>query len=216
MTASFSLTGGCPTGQEVAALADRLGIDRFSVPGYSEGGPHAAVCAARLPGRVASAALVSSLASFALPGMTDGLVPNNVRFLRLALDRPWLYLRCGRLVARSAAGHRPCHRPLGLRPRRGPGVGPALARRPRSKRVAGDLPPPCRVHPEQPGQTPACGGPYLADRQPRIGDPRRARARRQAVGIPAVGRMTALHAQTHEDACRESEKGPSGTCGRSQ
>src|SRR6266545_918873 len=74
--------------RDIEALADGLGIDRFSVLGYSGGGPYAAVCAARLPGRVASAALVSSLASFALPGMTDGLVPRNVRFLRLALDRP--------------------------------------------------------------------------------------------------------------------------------
>ena len=76
---------------DIEALSHGFGIDRFSVLGYSGGGPYAAVCAAMIPGCVASVALVSSLAPFVLPGMTDDLIPSNVRFLGLASKRPWLF-----------------------------------------------------------------------------------------------------------------------------
>ncbi len=45
--------------RDVAALADRLGLERFGVAGISGGGPYAAACAALLPGRVKLAALIS-------------------------------------------------------------------------------------------------------------------------------------------------------------
>ena len=45
---------------DVVALADLLGIDRFAVLGMSVGGPYALACAAIHPGRVTAAAVVSA------------------------------------------------------------------------------------------------------------------------------------------------------------
>ncbi len=47
---------------DVSNLADYLGIEKFFVLGWSAGGPHALACAYKLPDRVISGALVSSLA----------------------------------------------------------------------------------------------------------------------------------------------------------
>jgi len=41
---------------DVAQLTDALGIERFAVMGWSAGGPYAAVCAAKMDGRVTAAA----------------------------------------------------------------------------------------------------------------------------------------------------------------
>lgn len=49
---------------DVAELADRLGIDRFSVLGVASGGPHAAACAHRIPGRLNACGLASPLGPF--------------------------------------------------------------------------------------------------------------------------------------------------------
>lgn len=58
---------------DVAALADHLGIDRFSVTGYSMGGPHALACAVSLPDRVEGVALVCGIAPFQRPGAMRGM-----------------------------------------------------------------------------------------------------------------------------------------------
>jgi pimeloyl-ACP methyl ester carboxylesterase len=50
---------------DVAQLADALGVDRFAVMGASGGGPHALACAALLPGRVTGVVCLASLAPFA-------------------------------------------------------------------------------------------------------------------------------------------------------
>lgn len=47
---------------DVAAIADHLGIDKFHVLGWSAGGPHALACAYKIPERVISGAIVSGLA----------------------------------------------------------------------------------------------------------------------------------------------------------
>jgi pimeloyl-ACP methyl ester carboxylesterase len=47
---------------DVAAIADKLGADRFAVVGRSGGGPHALACAAVMPERVSSTAVLVSLA----------------------------------------------------------------------------------------------------------------------------------------------------------
>ena len=54
---------------EVVALADARGIDRFATWGISGGGPHALACAALLPDRVIAAAAIGSPA----PRDADGL-----------------------------------------------------------------------------------------------------------------------------------------------
>ncbi|WP_106397095.1 alpha/beta fold hydrolase [Actinocorallia populi] len=48
--------------QDVARIADALGIERFAVLGRSGGGPHALACAALLPGRVTRVAVLVGLA----------------------------------------------------------------------------------------------------------------------------------------------------------
>ncbi len=48
--------------EDVAAIADALGIDRFGVVGRSGGAPHALACAALLPDRTARAAVLVALA----------------------------------------------------------------------------------------------------------------------------------------------------------
>jgi pimeloyl-ACP methyl ester carboxylesterase len=48
--------------QDVTAIADALGIERFFTVGWSGGGPHALACAALLPDRVIAAATIASVA----------------------------------------------------------------------------------------------------------------------------------------------------------
>jgi len=58
---------------DVRQLADHLGIDRFSVMGWSAGGAPALACAARLPVRVRAASVVSSVSPPDCPGQYRGL-----------------------------------------------------------------------------------------------------------------------------------------------
>jgi pimeloyl-ACP methyl ester carboxylesterase len=55
--------------QDVEAIADAIGIDRFAIVGRSGGGPHALACAALLPHRITRAAVLVGLA----PPSADGL-----------------------------------------------------------------------------------------------------------------------------------------------
>ena len=77
---------------DIAALADHLGIDRFSVIGISGGGPHAAVCAALLPDRVHAVALASGVGPLAEPGAEEGMLGFNRVMTRLARTVPWVGL----------------------------------------------------------------------------------------------------------------------------
>jgi pimeloyl-ACP methyl ester carboxylesterase len=69
-----------------AAVADRLGIDRFAVMGHSGGGPHALACAALLPDRVRAAVSMSGLAPFTASGLDwfAGMIPDGEASLRAA------------------------------------------------------------------------------------------------------------------------------------
>jgi pimeloyl-ACP methyl ester carboxylesterase len=65
---------------DIAAIADHLGLDSFAVVGRSGGGPHALACAALLGDRVTRTAVLVSLAH---PDATDldwfsGMTPDNV------------------------------------------------------------------------------------------------------------------------------------------
>lgn len=57
---------------DVAAIADYLGIDKFHVLGWSAGGPHALVCAYKIPERIISGAIVSGLAPANRPNPYEG------------------------------------------------------------------------------------------------------------------------------------------------
>jgi pimeloyl-ACP methyl ester carboxylesterase len=72
---------------DVVQLADHLGLDRFSVMGVSGGGPHAAVCAALLAGRVQSAAIVSGVGPMSDPEAAEGMTRSNQVIARLARRR---------------------------------------------------------------------------------------------------------------------------------
>lgn len=72
---------------DVAAIADALGLDRFSVLGRSGGGPHALACAALLPDRVVRAAVLVGLAPHAAEGLDwfGGMTESNVTEYTVAL-----------------------------------------------------------------------------------------------------------------------------------
>jgi pimeloyl-ACP methyl ester carboxylesterase len=71
---------------DVAAIADALGIDRFAVMGHSGGGPHALACAALLPDRVVAAVSGAGLAPFEAEGLDwfAGMAPGGAAELRAA------------------------------------------------------------------------------------------------------------------------------------
>jgi pimeloyl-ACP methyl ester carboxylesterase len=71
---------------DVAALADGLGIGSFAVAGLSGGGPYAAACAWKLPERVTVAGIVSGVGPFDHEEATEGMSRQN-RFLFGAAKR---------------------------------------------------------------------------------------------------------------------------------
>jgi pimeloyl-ACP methyl ester carboxylesterase len=73
---------------DVAAIADRLDIERFSVVGRSGGGPHALACAALLPDRVLRTAVLVGLAPSGAIGLDwfGGMTEGNIRDFSSASD----------------------------------------------------------------------------------------------------------------------------------
>jgi pimeloyl-ACP methyl ester carboxylesterase len=65
---------------DVIAVADTLGYERFHTIGTSGGAPHSIACAALLPERVIAAAAIASPAPLAAPGLdwTAGMGPENI------------------------------------------------------------------------------------------------------------------------------------------
>ncbi|WP_062308122.1 alpha/beta fold hydrolase [Demequina subtropica] len=63
--------GRCVAGivEDVADVADALGMPRFAVVGHSGGGPHALACAALLPDRVLAAVSIAGLAPYGAAGL---------------------------------------------------------------------------------------------------------------------------------------------------
>ena len=74
---------------DVSALADHLGIERFAVASVSGGGPHALACASQLPDRVTVVLLLASPSPAGFRGVTRGMSFGN---------------RLGLLVGRFAPG----------------------------------------------------------------------------------------------------------------
>jgi len=75
---------------DVTALADALKISSFNVVGISGGGPYALACGLRMPERVASITLISSLGPLDRASDTRGMGVTDVMFLGLADRLPWL------------------------------------------------------------------------------------------------------------------------------
>lgn len=75
---------------DVRAIADYLGIERFGVLGRSGGGPHALACAALLPDRVTRACALVSLAPPDAEGLDwfDGMADSNVAEYKSAATDP--------------------------------------------------------------------------------------------------------------------------------
>ncbi len=84
-------------------LADQLAIERFSLLGVAGGGAFALACAARLPRRVRSVALVSSVGPHDGPGALAGM-DLRARLVLNVLPRrlPWLSRRLHQRAARLA------------------------------------------------------------------------------------------------------------------
>ena len=75
---------------DVQALADALGLDRFAVVGFSNGGPHAAACAYKLGPRISGVALVAPMPPLDQPGALQQLgVPGW--YYPLARRAPWVF-----------------------------------------------------------------------------------------------------------------------------
>jgi pimeloyl-ACP methyl ester carboxylesterase len=74
--------------EDVAAIADALGFDRFAVSGTSGGGPHALAVAALLGDRVTRAACVVGVAPYEVLGddWFVGMDPENVKEFGWALE----------------------------------------------------------------------------------------------------------------------------------
>ena len=58
---------------DMVELADKLKIKKFAIVGVSGGGPYAAVCAYKIPERIAKAGIVVGLAPTHIPGNLDGM-----------------------------------------------------------------------------------------------------------------------------------------------
>jgi pimeloyl-ACP methyl ester carboxylesterase len=71
--------------EDIAELADSLGIDTFSVLGVSGGGPYAIVCAYKIPGRLKKVGVVSGVGPYNAPGAKKGAagpILKSPRFIR--------------------------------------------------------------------------------------------------------------------------------------
>ena len=67
---------------DIVALVDALGIDRFALIGMSVGGPYALACAARHPVRVTSVAMVAAPVPSARPELLPLTVDEGIEFFR--------------------------------------------------------------------------------------------------------------------------------------
>jgi pimeloyl-ACP methyl ester carboxylesterase len=89
---------------------DRLGVDRFSVLGWSGGGPHALACAALMSGRIRAVGLLSSWATMSPP---DPSLPAGVRLAMRAA--PILPRSALRLMFSAGTWFGVAPRPIGAR-----------------------------------------------------------------------------------------------------
>jgi len=89
-SASTARTGRSVAGcvDDVTAILDHLGADRFVTAGWSGGGPHALACAALLPERCRAAAILAGVAPYAAEGLDwmAGMAAENVEEFGAAVE----------------------------------------------------------------------------------------------------------------------------------
>ena len=104
---------------DVAQLADALGINRFAVVGFSAGGPYALACGYRMPERVSSVIVLAGLGPLDGPeGL--GILGQVAPLWRLVRRRPGVMTRMVALQGFLARHLPPLSQKLGTR-----GLGPA-------------------------------------------------------------------------------------------
>ena len=75
---------------DIGALADAMGFERFAVLGYSGGAPYALACAAKLPERVSAVGVMGGAGPMDRPGAREGHSKSDLLLLDLSLGRPLL------------------------------------------------------------------------------------------------------------------------------
>ena len=73
---------------DVSRLADALGIERFSVLGFSGGAPYALATASHLPDRVCAVALIAPIADLSVPDIAASLDDRLKRGMTFATSSP--------------------------------------------------------------------------------------------------------------------------------
>ena len=79
--------------QDVDALSDHLGIDRFAVSGWSAGGAYGLAYAYRIPERLTAVGLISSFGPYDRAAATAGMDRSNKMALAIARRMPWAVTR---------------------------------------------------------------------------------------------------------------------------
>ena len=77
--------------KDITYFTNILGIEKFSVLGYSGGGPYAAVCGALMPDRVRTVGIVSSVVPFNIENVLEGINQWNIQFLKSSIEKPLLF-----------------------------------------------------------------------------------------------------------------------------
>lgn len=75
---------------DILALADHLGIERFSILTYSLGGPYGFACAFAIPQRLHKVGIVSGAALFTEPELMKNINDGTRKFLTLPREKPLL------------------------------------------------------------------------------------------------------------------------------
>ena len=76
---------------DICELADALKIKRFAVMSESGGSPYVAACAREIPDRLTAATIVSGTCPFDVPGVMQGMSPQNRSSMKLMRTLPvWL------------------------------------------------------------------------------------------------------------------------------
>ena len=91
---------------DLVQLTNHLGVERFSVMGWSMGGPYAAAAAYAMPSRVSRVAIIAGALPLDESGKFEQLPRMDRVYTRLSQRAPWVARSCFR-VMRWAAGVAP-------------------------------------------------------------------------------------------------------------